>query len=199
MKIFSFSIRQFIGLGILFVLIVGSLFHFIYDWSNHLFWVGLIAPISESVWEHFKLGFYALVLYSLISYPFIRIKVNNYLFAVGMSSIALNLLIGLGYMGYTHLLQDHFFLLDLLLYFLGVIFSFFIFYKIIVLPKLPSYFSWIGGIILFSTIVLFVLFTLNPPTQFELFKDPTKQSYNVLTHSFLSTSINAKLLSKYSL
>ncbi len=47
--------EKWILIGIPFVFIVGSIFHFLYDWSGQKVLVGLISPVNESVWEHAKL------------------------------------------------------------------------------------------------------------------------------------------------
>lgn len=36
-------------------IIIGTLLHFVYEWSGNNFIVGLFAPVNESVWEHLKL------------------------------------------------------------------------------------------------------------------------------------------------
>lgn len=38
----------------IFIAIVGTLLHFVYDWSGQNPAVGIIAPVSESTWEHLK-------------------------------------------------------------------------------------------------------------------------------------------------
>ena len=38
-----------------FIVVAGTLLHFCYDWSGRNRLVGLLAPVSESVWEHTKL------------------------------------------------------------------------------------------------------------------------------------------------
>ena len=50
--------------GILFVLITGSLAHFLYDWSGNNLIIGLFSPVSESIWEHMKLIFFPMAVYS---------------------------------------------------------------------------------------------------------------------------------------
>lgn len=45
-------------IGIIFVLVLGTIFHFLYEWTENNFVVGLFAPINESVWEHMKLVFF---------------------------------------------------------------------------------------------------------------------------------------------
>lgn len=53
-------------IGILFVLVTGTLSHFLYDWSGQNPVIGLFTPINESVWEHMKLLFFPMLLYSLL-------------------------------------------------------------------------------------------------------------------------------------
>ncbi|MDA3731187.1 DUF6512 family protein [Niameybacter massiliensis] len=170
----GFTLKKFIILGILFVAAVGSLLHFLYDWSNQNILISFIAPVSESVWEHFKLGFYALLLYGLITYFFIRDKVNNFIFGLSLSSIGLNVSIGLLFYLYKLFIHHSIPWIDITLFIIGIIFAFFILYKILTLPPLPPIFNWIGIFIILITISGFVIFTLKPLTRFDIFKDPTK-------------------------
>ncbi|MBE6727013.1 MAG: hypothetical protein E7562_00015 [Ruminococcaceae bacterium] len=48
--------------------IIGTLMHFIYEWSGENPVVGLFAPINESIWEHQKLLFFPSIAYSAFSY-----------------------------------------------------------------------------------------------------------------------------------
>lgn len=50
-------------LGALFVIIIGSIFHFVFEWSNQWLPLGAITPVNESVWEHLKLVFWPLVFF----------------------------------------------------------------------------------------------------------------------------------------
>ena len=54
--------------GILFVSIVGTLWHFVYEWSGQNPIVGLFFPVNESTWEHMKLLFFPMLLYTLYAY-----------------------------------------------------------------------------------------------------------------------------------
>ncbi len=62
--------------GILFVLITGSLAHFLYDWSGNNLIIGLFSPVSESIWEHMKLIFFPMLIYSLSVIPGLRSETN---------------------------------------------------------------------------------------------------------------------------
>lgn len=63
--VFMKHTKRDIIIGILFVLVTGTLSHFLYDWSGRLPVVGLFAPVNESVWEHMKLLFFPMLLYAL--------------------------------------------------------------------------------------------------------------------------------------
>lgn len=60
--------RRTIG-GIAFVLIAGTLSHFLYEWTGKNFVAGLFTPVNESVWEHMKLVFFPMLLYSFFMIP----------------------------------------------------------------------------------------------------------------------------------
>ena len=40
------------------IMLIGSLDHFMYELSGGNVFVGMWAPVSESVWEHLKIAFY---------------------------------------------------------------------------------------------------------------------------------------------
>lgn len=50
--------------GFIFSLIMGTLAHFFYDWSGENPLIGLVSPVSESTWEHMKLVFFPVLLWS---------------------------------------------------------------------------------------------------------------------------------------
>ncbi|MDD7025196.1 MAG: DUF6512 family protein, partial [Oscillospiraceae bacterium] len=48
--------------GILFVIITGTISHFVYEWSQNNFILGLFFPVNESTWEHMKLLFFPMLI-----------------------------------------------------------------------------------------------------------------------------------------
>ena len=55
------SLKSNMILGTVFVLITGTISHFIYDWSGQNYILGLIFPTNESTWEHMKLVFFPML------------------------------------------------------------------------------------------------------------------------------------------
>ncbi|MBR7132169.1 MAG: hypothetical protein IKD04_01410 [Clostridia bacterium] len=76
---FKKNIIAFLVIGLL-----GTVGHFVYDWSGENSILGLIFPVSESVWEHLKLLFFPTIIYSSFEYLFSHEKPRNYLAATAI-------------------------------------------------------------------------------------------------------------------
>ena len=85
-------------IGILFIICLGSLLHFTYEWSNNNFFIGLFSAKNESVFEHTKLLILPTFLWYFFTYKFTRIDVNmskyftSMLISLGVSIISIPLL-----------------------------------------------------------------------------------------------------------
>lgn len=157
-------------IGVLFVLITGSLAHFLYDWSGSNPAVGLFTPVNESIWEHMKLLFFPMLLYSAAG--IIRFKTEKpcmaYSFCFG--NLVGTFLIPVLYYTYFSVLKRDFFVLDILTFVISTVIAFYIAYKLTLSCKLRPY----AALIYALTAILFfcfMLFTYRPP-MLKLFDDP---------------------------
>ena len=105
----------------LFVIGFGSVLHFIYGWTNHSSIIGLFAPVNESVWEHLKLGFWSLMIFSIPEYFFIGKKVKNFFIAKLSGVIVLEIIIVVVFYTYTAILRKHLLIIDIGSYVAGAI------------------------------------------------------------------------------
>ena len=92
--------------GIVFVFLLGSLLHFVFEWSGESRIVGLFASVNESVWEHFKQGFWPMCLYAAIEYRFLRERINNFLTAKAVAVYIIPIITGLVFYGYTAIIGE---------------------------------------------------------------------------------------------
>ena len=53
-------------IGFVFICVFGTLLHFLYEWTGDNRLVGLISSINESTWEHMKLFFFPMLLFTII-------------------------------------------------------------------------------------------------------------------------------------
>ena len=68
--------KRYIVTGFLFVGILGTLFHFVYDWCRLARLIGLFVPVNESTWEHMKLLFIPMLIYIAICFQYVKKKVG---------------------------------------------------------------------------------------------------------------------------
>ena len=53
-------------IGLVFSIVVGTIGHFLYDWSNQNKVIGFLFAKNESTWEHIKLGVTPIILWTLL-------------------------------------------------------------------------------------------------------------------------------------
>ena len=66
------NIIAFIIIGLL-----GTLGHFLYDWSGENKLIGYFFSVNESTWEHLKLLFFPTIIFSVFEYFFMKDRPEN--------------------------------------------------------------------------------------------------------------------------
>lgn len=161
-------------IGIIFVLITGTLAHFLYDWSGNNHIVGLFTPINESIWEHMKLLFFPMLLYSLILIFTLQKKYSCITSSLCFGITAGTLLIPILYYAYTYLLGKDMFILDIATFIMSIIIAFRLSYKLTLSCKLERY-TLLLCCLVCILFICFIIFTYHPPDM-KLFEDPTAPS-----------------------
>ena len=67
-------LKRYTAAGILFTAVLGTLTHFCYQWSGENPLLALVVPVSESTWEHMKMLFFPMLLWSLLESALLRKK-----------------------------------------------------------------------------------------------------------------------------
>jgi len=173
------KILQWEIIGIIFIIILGTLFHFLFEWLYSWPPIGAIAAVNESVWEHLKLPYWPLIIFSLIEYNFIKEDTNN--FIIGKAIVAL---ISIGtilivFYSYTAILGIEILIIDIMSFFVGVIIGQLVSYKIITLDKLQKWISIVSWIIIIGLGLSMVIFTYFPP-HLPIFQDSETGLYGIL-------------------
>jgi len=156
--------------GILFVLITGTLAHFLYGWTGNHIIAGLFTPVNESTWEHMKLVFFPMLLYALLLIPKCRTRCPCIVPALPAGILLGTGLVPVIFYTYTGILGFDFFVLDLLTFGLSVIAGFYTVYRLAGSCRASKY-----TVLLYAmtavTALCFALFTCFPPT-LGLFREP---------------------------
>jgi len=164
--------------GIIFVFLLGALLHFLFEWSGESKVVGLIASVNESVWEHFKQGFWPMCLYAAIEYKFIRGYINNFLTAKAVAVYIIPIITGLVFYGYTAIIGEEILIVDIFIFLVAIMVGQLTSYKIMTSAKLPKYVNVISLIFIILLALILMLFTFYPP-HLPIFLDGNTGTYGI--------------------
>ena len=125
------KIRKWQIMGFFWIIIIGSFLHFSYKWSGNLPIVGAFSAVNESVWEHLKLGYFALLFFILIEYWFVKDDTNSFFLAKTVGIVAMNLFIVVVFYTYTWITKKPILFIDISSFVVGAIICQIISFKIL--------------------------------------------------------------------
>ena len=155
------SLKSYIITGIIFVSVLGTLSHFLYEWSGNNFFVGLFVPVNESIWEHMKLLFFPMLIYSIfigklkLQYPYIYTAL---IFGNLIGTFSMPVF----FYTYTGVLGYNISFIDIAIFYICVIIAYFTLFKTVESQKLSSYKSLLY-ILNITIVIAFMIFTVYPP------------------------------------
>ena len=168
-------------LGVVVIATIGTLAHFVYEWSHHNKIAGLFAAVNESTWEHIKIALTPTFIWALYD-GFVYGLEPNYFLAKFISVFLLIILIPTLFYSYRAIIKKDYLIVDITIFLISILFSQLIFYVLVTLsPQLfiVNYLACFGLFILFGC---YMTLTLRPLKTF-LFKDPISGKYGFFGHS----------------
>ena len=149
-------------IGVVLISGLGVFLHYAYELSNNNQFVKLIAPINETMWEHFKMAFYAMVGFALFEYIFIGKEHKNFIFAKAFSAFLAPFLSVVLYYGYTNFLSPNLYL-DILIFVVAILIAQIFSYAIIRAKIFVTGVNYIVIVALLAAVFVFCSYTYEPP------------------------------------
>ena len=171
---------NFTIISIIIISIIGTISHFLYDIFKHNKIVGLFTSVNESTWEHIKIALTPTIIWGLID-GYIYGMNPNYFLAKFVSLISIIILMPLLYYGYRYLFKKDNTIINIIIFYIVIICSQYLFYNLISMDKVNYYIQYISCIGTFITFACYMIFTLMPIKNF-LFKDPISNKYGFKGH-----------------
>ena len=165
--------------GALFVIMIGALFHFVFEWSNQWLPLGAIVAVNESVWEHLKLLYWPLVFFSIIEYFSVKGKVNNFVLSKLITIIIAETTILVIFYSYTAIIGTEILIVDILSFIIAISLGYLASYKLLKFKKTPKWTTIISVLAMIFLGIIFVVFTYFPP-EIPLFQDPETGLYGII-------------------
>jgi len=165
-------------LGAIFIIVLGSLLHFTFEWSGNFWLVGAFSVVNESVWEHLKLAVMPALLWMLIERKFLKERPENFFFAKTKGIYSMPLFIILIFYFYKAILGKNLLVLDILTFVIAVVLGQLLSFKLMFWKNLSKTYNRLAIISLVLLFLAFVIFSFSPPHNF-LFQDPLTLKYGI--------------------
>ena len=163
-----------------FIVLLGSMLHFTFEWSGNQPIVGVFSAVNESVWEHLKIAFWPALFYLIFEYRYLFKKSNNFFFAKTLGIYAIMIIIPLIFYSYTLFLEENL-IIDIGSFIFAIIIGQLISYRLLTFKEITKIFEPISLVALIILTLAFVIFTFYPP-ELQLFQDPNTGEYGIINH-----------------
>lgn len=156
--------------GSIFSMIIGTIGHFLYDFTHHNCLIGFIFAKNESVWSHLKLGITPILLWTIVE-KFGLIN-NKYILAInGYTILAFSITIIVTYYFQRLLLKKDYALINIISFYLAIIIAYVTTFLLINIINLSFYIKLSGYLLIILTIFLYLYDSFAKPN-YLIFKNP---------------------------
>ena len=172
------SIKAWSLLGFAVTSLLGTLLHFVYEWTGESIFSAPFSAVNESTWEHMKLLFFPMLVFSLVQSNFFR-EYNNY-WCIKLRSTLLGVsLIPIIFYTYNGVIGKSPDFINISIFFIAAAISYIYevrqFNKNSIICKNPKY----SFFTLLFIGALFIIFTFLTP-KLAIFRDPTTMLYGIV-------------------
>ena len=165
--------------GFLFTAAAGTLLHFVYEWSGGSTLAAAFSAVNESTWEHMKLLFFPMFLFSVVQVIALGRQYPNFLAVRAISTLTGLVLIPVLVYTYSGVLGRNVTWVDVTIFFLAALAAFALDWRLLRRGRWSS--GWqqvLGLLVLWGLAFLFVYFTFHPPG-LALWQDPVTGVYGI--------------------
>jgi hypothetical protein len=172
--------------------LLGSVLHFLFDWTKHNRFVAIFSAVNESYWEHIKIALWPVLLLKVVLFSLGGYQIASFVPAatVALYSIPVSM-VGLVFI-YKSVTNRSILWLDISIFFICIAIAQSIF--VLILEQLaPTTGTLVmSGLFLSGLVIAFLLFTYRPPKEPDVFLDPIKKNYGLRAHPDLETKSSDK-------
>ena len=165
--------------GILWTVTIGTLLHFTYRWSGGAMLAAAFSAVNESTWEHMKLLFVPVFLFTVVQVGFLARDYPNFLAVRTISALTGTGLIPVLFYTYTGIVGTYVLWADIAVFVLSVLGTFLL--ELYLLRRSRSTAPWqqlAGLLALWGLAFAFVWCTFHPP-HLALWQDPVTGLYGI--------------------
>lgn len=173
-QLFFWELAGFLVTGAL-----GSLLHFVYQWSGENQVAAAFSAVNESTWEHMKLLFIPLFLFSVVQVCVMGRNYPNFLAVRAVSILTGLVLIPVLFYTYTGVLGRSVDWVNIALFFLAALGAFLLDFRLLRRSRLSAPWQQILGLIVLWALAFCFVWCTFHPVELALWRDPVTGGYGV--------------------
>ena len=170
------KIIRFQIFSVIFTWILGTILHFLYEWSGDNKIIASFSAVNESTWEHLKLLFFPMLISTIIGFSYKGKVIPNYLCAKVLGIILAMSFVVIFFYTYVGIIGTNFAIVDIGSFFIAVGLGQYVAYQ--KMQSTSSCSNVIPIIILLVLCSCFLIFTFFP-LHIALFEDPIIGSFGI--------------------
>ncbi len=163
--------------GFVFTTLFGTLLHFLYDWTSGCLIVAPFSAVNESTWEHMKLIYFPMLVFSFIQCYFFKER-KDFWFVKLIGILTGIILIPVLFYTLGGIFGTTPSWVNIAIFFISAAVAFLVEAKLLKCDCLPCQVPILAFVVIVVIGVLFSVFTFLTP-QLPLFKDPISGSYGI--------------------
>ena len=157
--------------------LLGTILHFLYDWLNGAYLIAPFSGVNESTWEHMKLLFWPMFIFSIVQSFFFKEREDFW--CIKLKGIALGLvLIPTIFYTYIGIIGRSYDFINIAIFFVAALASYAYESRVLKSKSQSCKYSKLFLLILIIIALLFVMFTFRTP-KIGLFMDPVNGSFGI--------------------
>ena len=148
-------------IGLVFEILLGTIGHFLYEWSNNNSIIGFLFSKNESTWEHMKLGITPILMWTIIE--LLTNNFNNLFFSKFSSIIVFSFSLLILYTLYKFIIKKNIIFIDILIFYISLFLSTLVSVKIILSPSFGVFLNFLSFIGICFIVYIYFKFNKNTP------------------------------------
>ena len=165
--------------GFLFTSAVGSLLHFVYEWSGGSLAAAVVSAVNESTWEHMKLLFVPMFLFSVVQVCVLGKTYPNFLAVRAVSIVTGLTLIPVLYYTYTGAWGQMRDWANIAVFFLAALGAFLLDFYLLRRNRLSAPWQQVLGLIVLWALAFCFVWCTFRPVRIALWRDPLTGTYGI--------------------
>ena len=165
--------------GFLFTSAMGSLLHFLYEWSGGSLAAAVVSAVNESTWEHMKMLFVPMFLFSVVQVCVLGRNYPNFLAVRAVSILTGLALIPVLYYTYTGVWGQMRDWANIAVFFLAALGAFLLDFYLLRRNRLSAPWQQVLGLIVLWALAFCFVWCTFRPVRIALWRDPLTGTYGI--------------------